>query len=345
MRCPRFHPEVEALGGGVRRCSRNDLQRRVRRSRTAALFAIRCCSCRWSSPPGSRSAGSAWTRASRVRAWPPISRWPGRSSRPPSSSLERPRWRPARLLLAAAAFALLGRRSPVVAPACALDLGWLFAALWVALLVHLVLTFPEGRPWSRAAAVADRGGIRRRGGAVRSSTRWSSRHARCCSPSHRTQSVPAYDRPDAGDRRSRPGRRRGHPRPPAGARRTRPGAPRAVAAARALQASLPWPASSGSGRCSRRARTRRRSRRRRAGSPSRSRSASSRGSCARGLRRREASALVVELRTRCGGKPEGTARPSARRPVARRRVSTRRRPLRRFRGPAGRASRRTAPAR
>jgi hypothetical protein len=68
--------------------------------------------------------------------------------------LERPRWRPARLLLAAAAFALLVADLQWSHQPTLWTLGLLFAALWVALLVHLVLTFPEGRPWSGAASVA-----------------------------------------------------------------------------------------------------------------------------------------------------------------------------------------------
>jgi signal transduction histidine kinase len=68
--------------------------------------------------------------------------------------LERPRWRPARLLLAAAAFAVLAADLRWSHRHALWTLGLLVAALWVALLVHLVLTFPEGRPWSRAAAVA-----------------------------------------------------------------------------------------------------------------------------------------------------------------------------------------------
>jgi signal transduction histidine kinase len=66
---------------------------------------------------------------------------------------ERPRWRPASWLLAAASSALLAAdlawtSRPVVGTIGVL-LGW----LWAALLVQLVLTFPEGRMWTRPARV------------------------------------------------------------------------------------------------------------------------------------------------------------------------------------------------
>jgi signal transduction histidine kinase len=67
------------------------------------------------------------------------------------TTLERRRWRPAAWLLAASAFALLGGdlgwTSSHIVGAIGVVLGW----LWAAILVQLVLTFPEGRPWSPAA--------------------------------------------------------------------------------------------------------------------------------------------------------------------------------------------------
>jgi signal transduction histidine kinase len=69
-------------------------------------------------------------------------------------ALERVRWHRARVLLAAAAFALLAADLQWASSRALWILGFLLAALWVALLVQVVLTFPEGRPWSRAARVA-----------------------------------------------------------------------------------------------------------------------------------------------------------------------------------------------
>ena len=67
--------------------------------------------------------------------------------------LERPRWRRARWLLAAAAFAVLGADLVWASSPALWTLGFVLAGLWTALLAQLVLTFPEGRPWSRAARV------------------------------------------------------------------------------------------------------------------------------------------------------------------------------------------------
>jgi signal transduction histidine kinase len=66
-------------------------------------------------------------------------------------ALERARWRRSRVLLAVAAFALLGADLQWASSDALWTLGFLLQALWGALLVHLVLTFPAGRPWSRAA--------------------------------------------------------------------------------------------------------------------------------------------------------------------------------------------------
>jgi signal transduction histidine kinase len=67
--------------------------------------------------------------------------------------LERPRWRRARWLLAATPFALLGADLEWANAHALWTLGFLLEGLWVAFLVQLVLTFPEGRPWSRAAQI------------------------------------------------------------------------------------------------------------------------------------------------------------------------------------------------
>ncbi len=69
-------------------------------------------------------------------------------------ALERARWRRARVLLAAAAFALLAADLRWASSDPLWTLGFLLEALWGALLVQVVLTFPEGRPWSRAARFA-----------------------------------------------------------------------------------------------------------------------------------------------------------------------------------------------
>jgi signal transduction histidine kinase len=69
-------------------------------------------------------------------------------------ALERARWRRSRVLLAAVAFALLAGDLRWASSHALWTLGFLLEALWAALLVQVVLTFPEGRPWSRAARVA-----------------------------------------------------------------------------------------------------------------------------------------------------------------------------------------------
>ena len=68
--------------------------------------------------------------------------------------LERPRWRRARWLLAAAPFAVLGADLEWAGSHALWTLGFLLELLWAAFLVQLVLTFPEGRPWSRPARIA-----------------------------------------------------------------------------------------------------------------------------------------------------------------------------------------------
>jgi signal transduction histidine kinase len=68
--------------------------------------------------------------------------------------LQRPRWRRAMWLLAATAFALLGADLEWASSHALWTLGLLLEGLWAAFLVQLVLTFPEGRSWSRTAQVA-----------------------------------------------------------------------------------------------------------------------------------------------------------------------------------------------
>jgi signal transduction histidine kinase len=68
--------------------------------------------------------------------------------------LERPRWRPTRWLLAATPFALLGADLEWASLRALWTVGFLLEGLWAAFIVQLVLTFPEGRPWSRMARVA-----------------------------------------------------------------------------------------------------------------------------------------------------------------------------------------------
>jgi signal transduction histidine kinase len=67
--------------------------------------------------------------------------------------LERPRWQRARWLLAATAFTLLSADLDWASSHALWTLGFVLEALWAAFLVQLVLTFPEGRSWSRLARV------------------------------------------------------------------------------------------------------------------------------------------------------------------------------------------------
>jgi len=68
--------------------------------------------------------------------------------------LERPRWRRARWMLAAAAFALLGADLEWSSAHTLWTLGFLLEGFWAAVMVQLVLTFPEGRARSRIGQVA-----------------------------------------------------------------------------------------------------------------------------------------------------------------------------------------------
>jgi signal transduction histidine kinase len=69
-------------------------------------------------------------------------------------TIERTRWRRSRVLLAAAAFALLAADLRWASSHAVWTLGFLLEGMWVALLVNVVLTFPEGRTSSRAARIA-----------------------------------------------------------------------------------------------------------------------------------------------------------------------------------------------
>jgi signal transduction histidine kinase len=69
-------------------------------------------------------------------------------------ALERPRWRRASWLLAAAAFALLVADLEWASPHALSTFGLALQGLWAALLIQLALTFPDGRPWSRTAVFA-----------------------------------------------------------------------------------------------------------------------------------------------------------------------------------------------
>jgi signal transduction histidine kinase len=68
-------------------------------------------------------------------------------------ALERPRWRAATWLLAAAGFALLAGDLQWTSTRVVGTIGVLLAWLWAAILVQVVLTFPEGRSWTKAARV------------------------------------------------------------------------------------------------------------------------------------------------------------------------------------------------
>lgn len=67
---------------------------------------------------------------------------------------ERPRWRRAGLLLGATSLAVLGGDLVWANSHALWSLGFILEGLWAALLVHLVLAFPDGRPWSSVAQVA-----------------------------------------------------------------------------------------------------------------------------------------------------------------------------------------------
>jgi signal transduction histidine kinase len=69
------------------------------------------------------------------------------------AAFERQRWRPAGRLLAVTAFALLGADLAWTDTRVVGTIGVLLGWLWAAILVQLVLTFPEGRPWASVARV------------------------------------------------------------------------------------------------------------------------------------------------------------------------------------------------
>jgi signal transduction histidine kinase len=68
-------------------------------------------------------------------------------------ALERARWRRSRVLLAVAAFALLAADLQWASSDALWTVGFVVQALWGAVLVQVVLSFPAGRPWSRTARV------------------------------------------------------------------------------------------------------------------------------------------------------------------------------------------------
>jgi signal transduction histidine kinase len=68
-------------------------------------------------------------------------------------ALERPRWRRARVLLAGVSLAVLAADLQWARSDALWTLGFVLAGLWVAVFVQLVLTFPEGRSWSGTAGI------------------------------------------------------------------------------------------------------------------------------------------------------------------------------------------------
>ena len=69
-------------------------------------------------------------------------------------ALERRRWRRTRVLLVARRVRALAADLQWAGAHLVWTLGFCLDTAWVALLVHVVLTFPEGRAWSRTARVA-----------------------------------------------------------------------------------------------------------------------------------------------------------------------------------------------
>ena len=65
--------------------------------------------------------------------------------------LGRSRWRRSRILLCASAFALLAADLRWSSSNGLWTIGFVLGAVWLALLVQFVLTYPEGRPWSSVA--------------------------------------------------------------------------------------------------------------------------------------------------------------------------------------------------
>src|SRR5262245_36942593 len=145
MRRPRLHPEVEVIGGGVRSAALGVTSTAVStapRDRGALrdpvllvpLVVAAGLATGWLG--GDAGAAGARVAADLALAWALV----GASV----VVLERPRWRPVRVLLAAAAFAVLVADLQWSHRPALWTLGLVVAALWVAVLVHFVLTFPEG---------------------------------------------------------------------------------------------------------------------------------------------------------------------------------------------------------
>ena len=103
-------------------------------------------------------------------------------------------------LLAAAGFALLAADLQWANSHVLWTVGFLLNALWVALLVQLVLTFPEGRPWSRVAPFVIAGACATVAGQLVGAVFFPTRAT--CSPSRRTSPCRRC-RPSTGDPRDR----------------------------------------------------------------------------------------------------------------------------------------------
>jgi signal transduction histidine kinase len=102
-------------------------------------------------------------------------------------ALERRRWRPTARLLVVAAFALLGTDLAWTGTRVVGTIGVLLGWLWAAILVQLVLTFPEGRPWTPAGrVVVPAGYLVATGGQI--VIAFASADVR---PAHRTQEIAA----------------------------------------------------------------------------------------------------------------------------------------------------------
>ncbi|MDX6376765.1 MAG: hypothetical protein QOE98_1068, partial [Gaiellaceae bacterium] len=70
------------------------------------------------------------------------------------ATIGRARWDRARMLLVAGAFAVLAADLQWATSDALWTIGFLLENLWLAILVHLVVTFPAGRPWSTAGRLA-----------------------------------------------------------------------------------------------------------------------------------------------------------------------------------------------
>ena len=154
LRRARLHRASQALSGGVRRPRRLMSSTVATPSRTASVLrdpvllapaiVVAGLGIGWLGPDAGVSG--ARVAADLALAWALVAA--------SLVALERRRWRRTRVLLALAAFTLLAADLQWADAHVLWTLGFLLDAAWVALLVHLVLTFPEGRAWSRTARVA-----------------------------------------------------------------------------------------------------------------------------------------------------------------------------------------------